>query len=72
VAEAPAKEVKEAAGQVTEKRLGWRTLKAMRRYRKTLLEGLSEGSTVTSEEVLKAWKALSYSEKQPFFARKSV
>lgn len=72
VAEAPAKVEKEAAGQVTEKRLGWRTLKAMRRYRKTLLEGLSEGSTVTSEEVLKAWKALSYSEKQPFFARKSV
>lgn len=62
----------ETPAKTSEKRVGWRTLKAMRRYGKTLQEGLPEGSTVTSEEVQKAWKALSYSEKQPFFARKSV
>lgn len=61
-----------APGHSTEKRLGWRTVKAMRRYRKVMLEGLPEGSEVTKEEVLKGWKSLSYSQKQPYFARKGV
>jgi len=70
-AEVAAKPV-ETPVKATSKRVGWRTLKAMRRYGKTLQEGLPEGSTVTSNEVQAAWKVLSYSEKQPFFARKSV